>query len=144
MNSLAKYLVGTCVEFKSGKYVIEGSANESLQTEREAIDTICTRARSLSEKDAVVVLAEVMSYYRKQVFFPAVKGAFSLGRLRSKIVAYLDSTDIDGRQQNLISLLKKGDNNSTITAVKCFLGVYKSRVLNFKKYLTREQYRAVC
>lgn len=136
-------LVGSHIEFSFSKKVPNvTSLEKNIKLAKERINKNCSLALYAKGLVGVILLAEMYYFYKQEIYFSAVRSSFSFHRLRPKVMDYL-SLSVDERAEKLYSLLessKREDRDTIINALGYFCGTYPSRLKDFKKVLTREEY----
>lgn len=148
IQSLYPSLVGSSIEFSFKKKVANVTPIErNIQSARKRITRDVELALSVGGELCVMLLAELTNYYRKEIYYMAVRSAIEMRRFRPAVLDYLQ-LDVAERSERLQSALAeklRGDKNRElkISVARYFLGTYPSRLPEFKKFLTREEYMLV-
>lgn len=143
--SLFHSLVGGSIEFSFKKKVANATPIEqNIQSARKRIEHDVESALSVGGELCVMLLAELTNYYRKEIYYMAVRSAIEMRRYRPAVLDYLQ-LEVQERAERLQSVLSeklRGDKNRDlkISIAKYFLGTYPSRLPDFKRLLTREEY----
>ena len=95
----------------------------------------------------VMLLAELTSFYSKETYYMAVRGEIEMRRYRPSVLEYL-KLSVDERAERLHEVLKepiRKDRNRDlkVAALKYFLSTYTSRITEFRKLLTKEEFLIV-
>lgn len=147
-QNLFPSLVGSSIEFSFKKKLSTvTSIEQNIQSARKRIARDVEDALAVGGELCVMLLAELTNYYRKEVYYMAVRSAIEMRRYRPAVLDYLQ-LDIEERAERLKSSLAeklRGDKNRDlkITIAKYFLGTYPNRISEFKKLFTREEYMIV-
>lgn len=143
--SLFHSLVGSSIEFSFKKKIANATPIEqNIQSARKRIERDVESALSIGGELCVMLLAELTNYYRKEIYYMAVRSAIEMRRYRPAVLDYLQ-LDVQERAERLQSILSeklRGDKNRDlkVSIAKYFLGTYPSRFPDFKKLFTREEY----
>ena len=94
-----------------------------------------------------MLLTELTNYYRKKIYYMVVWSVIEMRRYRPAVLDYLQ-LEVSERAERLQSVLAeklRGNKNVDlkISITKYFLGTYPSRLLDFKKLFTHEEYMIV-
>lgn len=148
IQSLYPSLVGSSIEFSFRKKVANAtSIDKNIQSARKKIAQDVELALEVGGELCVMLLAELTNYYRNELYYMAVRSAIEMRRFRPAVLDYLQ-LDVSERADRLYSVLSeklRGDRHRELKVViaKYFLGTYPSRLVEFKKLLTREEYMLV-
>lgn len=148
IQSLFPSLVGSSIEFSFKKKVANVTTIEqNIQSARKRIEHDVEEALSVGGELCVMLLAELTNYYRNEIYYMAVRGAIEMRRYRPAVLDYLQ-LDVDERAKRLHEVLAeklRGDRNRElkVTIAKYFFGTYPTRLPEFKKLFTREEYMLV-
>ena len=147
-RSLFPSLVGSSIEFSFKKKVSSATPIEqNIQSARRRIERDVEVALSVGGELCVMLLAELTNYYRNEIYYTAVRGAIEMRRYRPAVLDYmkLDVQERAERLQEVLSEKLRGDRNRDlkVTIAKYFLGTYPSRLPDFKRLFTREEYMIV-
>lgn len=148
IQNLYPSLVGSSIEFSFKKKVANAtSIEQNIQSARKCIDRDIEMALAAGGKLCVMLLAELTSYYSKETYYMAVRSAIEMRRYRPAVLEYLQ-LGVQERAERLQSVLSeklRGDKNRDLklSIAKYFLGTYPSRLPDFKKLFTREEYMIV-
>lgn len=147
-KSLFPSLVGNSIEFSfrnklSGATPIE----DNIKSARKRIRHDVEEALSVGGELCVMLLAELTNYYRTETYYMAVRSAIEMRRYRPAVLDYLQ-LDVSERANRLYEVLGEklyGDRNRDlkVTIARYFFGTYPSRLPDFKKLFTREEYMIV-
>lgn len=147
MVDLAKSLVGVSVayRYKSEEFdSITQLSGTRRDIEKETLDVCCS---GIDGKTAVVVLAEILDYYRRQNYYMAVRSSLNLQRYRPLVITYLEEKSVDFRDNALKELLKKMPTGKfrdmVLNATKYFVRTYKSRTIGFKKFMSKDEFLTI-
>lgn len=148
ITGLFPSLVGSSIEFsfnKKGSNAV--TIEQSIRSSKERIKKDIEEAMSIGGELCVMLLAELTNYYRKEVYYMAVRSSIEMRRYRPAVLSYLQ-LEVQERAERLQSVLAeklRGDKNRDlkILITKYFLGTYPNRLPDFKKLLTREEYMIV-
>lgn len=147
-QNLYPSLVGSSIEFSFKKKVANATPIEqNIQSARKRIERDTEEALAVGGELCVMLLAELTNYYRKEIYYMAVRSAIEMRRYRPAVLEYLQ-LDVSERAERLKAVLSeklRGDRNRElkVSVAKYFLGVYPSRLSDFKKLFTREEYMIV-
>lgn len=148
IQSLFPSLVGSSIEFSFRKKVSNAtSIEQNIQSARKRIEHDVEAALSVGGELCVMLLAELTNYYRREVYYMAVRSAIEMRRYRPAVLDYLQ-LEVQERAERLQSVLSeklRGDKNRDlkVSIARYFLGTYPSRLPDFKKLFTREEYMIV-
>lgn len=148
IQNLYPSLVGSSIEFSFKKKIANATPIEqNIQSARKRIERDVEDALAVGGELCVMLLAELTNYYRKEIYYMAVRSAIEMRRYRPAILDYLQ-LEVSERAERLQSVLAeklRGDKNRglKISIAKYFLGTYPSRLPDFKKLFTREEYMIV-
>lgn len=148
IQNLYPSLVGSSIEFSFKKKLASATPIEqNIQSARKRIERDVEDALAVGGELCVMLLAELTNYYRKELYYMAVRSAIEMRRYRPAVLDYLQ-LEVSERAERLHSVLSKklrGDKNRDlkISITKYFLGTYPSRLPDFKRLLTREEYMIV-
>ena len=146
--SLFHSLVGGSIEFSFKKKIANVTPIEqNIQSARKRIERDVEVALAVGGELCVMLLAELTNYYRKEIYYMAVRSAIEMRRYRPAVLDYLQ-LEVSERAERLQSVLSeklRGDKNRDlkVSIAKYFLGTYPSRLPDFKKLFTREEYMIV-
>lgn len=147
-QSLLSSLVGGSIEFSFRKKVTNAtSIDKNIQSARNKIAKDVDTALATGGELCVMLLAEITNYYRRELYYMAVRSAIEMRRFRPAVLEYLQ-LDVDNRADRLRTILSeklRGDKNRGVKVLiaEYFLRTYPSRLSEFKKLLTREEYLIV-
>lgn len=146
IKELAPSLAGTSLEYKlrgSSEDVRDYLHDEQILRTRELIDKEVSLARSCKSSLNLIFLGEMYFYYRSTRYYSAVRDNIKINRLRIKVHTYLSTTSVEDRGSILVGYLKKyktgKERDVVLSAVKYFVGIYRSRLGEFRDLLTREE-----
>lgn len=148
IKNLYPSLVGSSIEFSFKKKIANATPIEqNIQSARKRIERDVEDALAVGGELCVMLLAELTNYYRKEIYYMAVRSAIEMRRYRPAVLDYLQ-LEVQERAERLQSVLSeklRGDKNRDlkILIARYFLGTYPSRVKDFKRLLTREEYMIV-
>lgn len=146
MDTLYNSLVGAVVEYNDMKKAenreqFEKVLNQSKRKITVELDKIyATNNKAL----ITAALAEMVNFYELQTYALSIRSHIELRRNRENVEKYLEQS-VDERQTRLLNFLesyKKQDylREVIVIAIGYFVGVYKNRLLEFKPYLTKEEF----
>lgn len=147
-QSLYKSLVGGSIDFSFKKAVASVTPIEqNIRAAKRRIERDVETALSAGGELAIMLLAELTSYYSKEIYYMAVRGCIEMRRYRPLVIDYM-KLSVEEREKRLMGALSKpirSDKNRDlkIAALYYFLSTYQSRVTGFKKLLTKEEYLIV-
>lgn len=147
-QSLYTSLVGGSIEFSFRKKVTSAiSIDRNIQSARAKIEEDVKVALDTGGELCVMLLAELTNYYRKEVYYMAVRSAIEMRRYRPAVLDYLQ-LGVDERAERLKEMLSEKlhrdkQRDLKVTIAKYFLGTYPSRTADFKKLFTREEFMVV-
>lgn len=150
IRSLAPSLVGGSIDFSfKKKFADVTPIEENIATEKKRIAKNVEMAFEAGGNLCVTLLAEMVSFYSKEIYYMAVRGSIEMRRYRPLVLEYL-SKSVDERAEHLMEVLeekpkRRGENfrDAKIEALRYFLSTYKGRITDFKRYLTREEFMIV-
>ena len=150
IKSLASSLVGSSIEFSFKKKVSDATPiDENIASEKKRIRKNVEAAFEAGGNLCVTLLAEMTSFYSKEIYYMAVRGSIEMRRYRPLVLEYLNKS-VEERMENLIRLLEEkpkrhGDESRgvKIEAVRYFLATYTGRVKFFRPYLTKSEFLIV-
>lgn len=150
IQSLAPSLVGGSIDFSFRKKVSDATPiDENIRVERKRIAKNVERAFEAGGTLCVTLLAEMTSFYSKELYYMAVRGAIEMRRYRPLVLEYLEKTP-EERSEHLMELLdekpkRRGEDfrDLKVEALRYFLMTYKGRIKDFKSHLTREEFMIV-
>lgn len=148
IRNLYPSLVGSSIEFSFKNKVSSAvSIEQNVKSARKRIERDVEEALNVGGELCVMLLAELTNYYRKEIYYMAVRSAIEMRRYRPAVLDYLQ-LEVQERAERLHSVLSeklRGDKNRDlkISIAKYFLGTYPSRLSAFKKLFTREEYMIV-
>lgn len=150
IRSLAPSLVGGSIDFSFRKKVSDAiPIDENIRVERKRIIKNVERAFEAGGNLCVTLLAEMTSFYSKELYYMAVRGSIEMRRYRPLVLEYLEKS-VEERMEHLIELLSEkpkwhGEDNRDvkIEATRYFLSTYTGRIKFFKPHLTKEEYMIV-
>lgn len=148
IRNLYPSLVGSSIEFSFKNKVSSAiSIEQNVKSARKRIERDVEGALNVGGELCVMLLAELTNYYRKEIYYMAVRSAIEMRRYRPAVLEYLQ-LDVQKRAERLRSVLSeklRGDKNRDlkISIAKYFLGTYPNRLPDFKKLFTREEYMIV-
>lgn len=138
-------LVGSSIDFSFKKKFDDAlSIEKNIKAARRKIRKDVEGALRIGGYEAVVLLAELTSFYSKQVYYMAVRGEISMHRYRPLVLDYLNM-NTDQRADKLRELLSKPIRSDKardlkVTALGYFVSTYTGRLASFKDVLTREEF----
>lgn len=143
---LAPSLVGGSIDFSFKREGNATSIEKNIAVEKDRIKKNVNLAFSVGGSLCVTLLAEMVSFYSKEIYYMAVRSSIEMRRYRPFVLEYLTKS-IEERAENLESLFKEKTmrkdssiRDAKIEALRYFLTTYNSRAKDFKRYLTREEY----
>lgn len=141
-------LVGSSIEFSFKKKLDSAlSIEQNIQREKERISKNVDEALSVGGELCVMLLAELTNFYRKEIYYMAVRSSIRMNRYRPLVLDYL-RLDVEERIKRLREVLSeklKGDKHRAlkVSITRYFLRTYPNRTTEFKKLLTREEFMSV-
>lgn len=150
IKSLAPSLVGSSIDFSFRKKVSDAThIDENIASEKRRIRKNVEAAFEAGGNLCVTLLAEMTSFYSKEIYYMAVRGSIEMRRYRPLVLEYLEKS-VEERMEHLIELLSekpkwRGEDNRDVKveATRYFLSTYAGRIKFFKPYLTKEEYMIV-
>lgn len=148
IEKLGTSLVGGSLEFSFRKKVANVTPIEdNIRSAKRRIIKDVEEALSVGGELCVMMLAELTAYYRREVYYMAVRSCIEMRRFRPAVLEYLD-LDVEERSERLRKVLSKSiksDRNRDfkISILRYFLSIYGGRISEFKSLLTREEYLIV-
>ena len=145
---LAPSLVGCSIDFSFKKKVDSALTIErNIVAAKKKIERDVNIALSIGGQECVMLLAELTSYYSKQLYYMAVRSCIEMRRYRPAVLKYL-ALPIDERASYLARELSKPikydkGRDAKITALSYFVRTYESRLTDFKSVLTREEFLTI-
>lgn len=145
VEKLYPHLVGAAVEYSDFRKATDKKHFiKTVESTRNKISKHLTRIFSITNPVFIsAALGEMVNYYRNQSYWLSVKSAIELRRMKDPVRVYLHETPED-RQGVLLSFLKVAkrdhDREVIVLAISYFVKVYESRRINFKEFLTKEEY----
>ena len=149
IESLYPSLVGSHIEHSFMR-------KKSDTAERDALERSVISSRAKIKKDidsafktggelCIILLAELLSYYTKQVYYMGVRSSIELRRYRPTVLEYLREKSVEKRAETLVSILSTvvGDRDIKVLALKYFLSTYTSRISEFRGLLSKEEFLMV-
>ena len=150
LSKLAHYLVGSNTFFKFKDGTSEDTAvYQSITKAEERI------AKELTTLDNTTwtpggrnfFLAQMYHYYYVNPYFASIRRHLKLGRERKEIINLLKEMPIDTQEANIKAAYKqetsKEGKKCVLIMMKYFLGVYPSRIKNFKPLLSKDDFMYV-
>ena len=137
----ARYLVGTHLAFR-----VKGSEDAlsgiNVDTEIRFLERESQVALSCGGSLCVMMLSELLAFYRTKPYYMAVRGGLIMGRYRPMVIDYVQKLSPQERQERLVAtLLGAGENRDfVLEAIRWFVHCYPSRRKNFKEYLNHSEY----
>lgn len=139
-------LVGATVEYSDMKKAEHRAGFEKILAQSKKRITKELELLYATSNKAIIVttLAEMHSFYSRQSYALSIRSHINFKRNRAVVEEYL-LEGADEREMRLLKLLKTYSKNPElrevlIKAIFYFVGVYKSRLHNFKPYLTKEEF----
>ena len=147
IRSLAPSLVGGSIDFSFKKKVSDATSIEAnISAERKRIIRNIELAFEVGGNLCVTLLAEMTSFYSKELYYMAVRSSIEMRRYRPLVLEYLEKS-VDERAEHLMELLKEksskyslGARDAKVEALRYFVSTYRGRLMEFKKYLTKEEF----
>ena len=137
----ARYLVGTHLAFR-----VKGSEDAlsgiNVDTEIRFLERESQVALSCGGSLCIMLLAELLAFYRTKPYYMAVRGGLRMGRYRPAVIDYVQALTPQERQERLVKALedKESDRDVVLKALRWFVHCYPSRRKNFKELLSRSEY----
>lgn len=147
-KSLFQSLVGSSIEFSFKKKMPNvTSIEKNISAAKKNISRDVAIALKTGGTLCVMLLAELTNYYRREVYYMAVRSYIEMRRYRPAVLEYM-CLGVEERAEKLKEALSEGlrvDKNRDIkiAALRYFVSVYPSRLVDFKKLLTREEFIVV-
>lgn len=144
-QSLFTSLVGSSIEFSFRKKISNATPiDKNIQSARKRIERDVEEALSVGGELCVMLLAELTAYYRKELYYMAIRSAIEMRRYRPAVLDYLH-LEVEERAERLKAVLSEklySDKHRELKVkiAKYFLGTYPSRLSDFKKLFTREEF----
>lgn len=152
MNERSKQLfhslVGSSIEFSFRKTVSSAlPIDRNIAAAKKRINRDVEMALAVGGNLCVMLLAELTSFYSKEVYYMAVRSSIRMRRFRPYVLEYMKYS-VDERSERLKTVLAvpiRSDKNRElkVAALYYFLSIYKSRLPEFKSLLTKEEYLTV-
>lgn len=147
IRSLAPSLVGGSIDFSFRKKVTDvAPIDKNVAIEKKRIARNVELAFSVGGSLCVTLLAEMTSFYSKELYYMAVRSSIEMRRYRPLVIEYL-SKSVEERAESLRGLFEEkavrrdpSIRDAKVEALRYFLNTYNSRIKDFKKYLTKEEY----
>ena len=142
IKNLYPSLVGSSIEFSFKKKIANATPIEqNIQSARKRIERDVGDALAVGGELCVMLLAELTNYYHKEIYYMAVRSAIEMRRYRPAVLDYLQLkvSERAERLQSVLSEKLRGDKNRDL---KISIA-YPSRLPDFKRLLTREEYMIV-
>lgn len=140
---LQRSLVGSSIEFRFSKKDTGATpASANFDAEKARIKKSVERAFEAGGDICLSLLSEMFDYYRGVPYYMAVRSAIELRRMRPFVLDYVKELSIDDREkrlQKLLALKASKQRDAVVDALRYFLSTYKSRLKNFRSYLTKEE-----
>lgn len=147
-TDLYKSLVGSSTDYSFKNKVASATPiDQNIASAKKRIKRDIDMALAVGGELCVMLLAELTSFYSKETYYMAVRGAIEMRRYRPSVLEYL-KLSVDERAERLHEVLKESirkDKNRDlkVTALKYFLSTYTSRITEFRKLLTKEEFLIV-
>lgn len=148
IKSLYPSLVGSSTEFSFKKKMSSATPIEqNIRSAKKRIERDVEMALSVGGELCVILLSELTYYYKSEPYYMAVRSSIEMRRYRPAILEYME-LDVQERADRLKSILSERlrcDKNRDlkIEALRYFLSTYPSRLKEFRRLLTREEYMVV-
>lgn len=152
MNERSKQLfhslVGSSIEFSFRKTISSALPIDwNIAAAKKRINRDVETALAVGGNLCVMLLAELTSFYSKEVYYMAVRSSIRMRRFRPYVLEYMKYS-VDERAERLKTVLAvpiRSDKNRElkVVALYYFLSTYKSRLPEFKSLLTKEEYLTV-
>jgi hypothetical protein len=146
MDTLYNSLVGAVVEYNDMKKAENREQFEKvLNQSKKKITVELDKIYATNNKALITAaLAEMVNFYELQTYALSIRSHIELRRNRENVEKYLEQS-VDERQTRLLNFLesyKKQDylREVIVITIGYFVGVYKNRLLEFKPYLTKEEF----
>ena len=145
---LAHSLVGCSIDFSFKKKADSAlTIEKNIVAAKRKIERDVNIALSIGGQECVMLLAELTSYYSKQLYYMAVRSCIEMRRYRPAVLKYL-ALSVDERASYLARELSKPikydkGRDAKITALSYFVKTYESRLTDFKPVLTREEFLTI-
>ena len=114
----------------------------NVDTEVGFLERESHTALSCGGSYCIMLLAELLAFYRTKPYYMAVRGGFHMGRYRPAVIDYVQTLTPQDRQDRLMKALddKDADRDVILKALRWFVHCYPSRRKNFKEVLSRSEY----
>lgn len=148
IRSLYPSLVGSSIEFSFKKKLTNAiSIEQNIQSTKKRIKRSIEMAFAVGGELCVMLLSELMYFYRSEPYYMAVRSSIEMRRYRPAVLEYL-KLEVQERADRLTTVLsesprKDKNRDLKVEALRYFLSTYPSRTREFKKLLTREEYMLV-
>jgi len=150
IRSLAPSLVGGSIDFSFRKKVSDAtSIDANIAVEKKRIAKNIELAFNVGGTLCVTLLAEMTSFYSKELYYMAVRGSIEMRRYRPLVLEYLDKTPTE-RLDHLVGLFEKKDpkwntlaRDAKVEALRYYLSTYKGKAKHFREFLTKEEFMIV-
>lgn len=148
IQSLFPSLVGTSIEYSFKKKVASVTTIEqNIRVAKKRIERDVGLALSVGGELGIMLLSEMTSFYSKEPYYMAVRSAIEMRRFRPRVLEYM-SLSVDERAERLqkvlaVPLRKDKHRDMKVETLRYFLSTYVSRIQDFKKLLTREEFLIV-
>ena len=148
MQELFPSLVGSSTEYSFRKKVASATPIEqNIRIEKERIERDVEMALYVGGNLAVMLLAELTLYYRRELYYMAVRSSIEMRRYRPVVLDYmkLDSSDRCERLKKVLEENIRYDKNRElkVETLRFFLAVHPRYLEEFKRLLTKEEYLIV-
>lgn len=150
LSELAHYLVGSDTFFKFKDGTSEDTA--VYQSITKAEERITKELALLDRADWTTdernfFLAQMYHYYYVNPYFASIRRHLKLGRSRKAIIDLLKEKPVDSQEKFIkafyIMTLTDVNRKCVLIMLKYFLGVYPSRIKNFKPILSKDDFMYV-
>lgn len=144
---LYRSLVGSSIDFSFKKKADDvQSIEKNIHSAKVRITKSLSLIREAHSSAQVMAMAALLDYYVHQSYYMAVRSCIELRRLRPDVIKYLEESTVEERAQHLRIALENTRSKARdvfVEALRYYIMLHPSKLKDFKKYLTKEEFLIV-
>ena len=144
---LYRSLVGSSIDFSFKKKSDDvQSIEKNIHSAKVRITKSLSLIREAHSSAQVMAMAALLDYYVHQSYYMAVRSCIELRRLRPDVIKYLNESTAEERAQHLrieFEHTRSKTRDVLVEALRYYIMLHPSKLKDFKRYLTKEEFLIV-